>query len=142
MREIFKDIKANRAFYVFGVKRITVMPLLWSFAHQKNVFFCRFGIFPSWGLSQRLQRAIGPYRAREVSLTAAPLDAQTAEKWGLVSRVVPPSELLGTARGIAEAILKNQEGLVLKYKAVINDGFKLPLGEALKLEQVIILYLF
>jgi len=95
----------------------------------------KFGIFPSWGLSQRLQRAIGPYRAREVSLTAAPLDAQTAEKWGLVSRVVPRSELLGTARGIAEAILKNQEGLVLKYKAVINDGFKLPLGEALKLEQ-------
>lgn len=83
-----------------------------------------------------MQRAIGPYRAREVSLTAAPLDAQTAEKWGLVNRVVPPSELLGAARGIAEAILKNQNGLVLKYKAVINDGFKLPLGEALKLEQV------
>lgn len=95
----------------------------------------KFGIFPSWGLSQRLQRAIGPYRAREVSLTATALDAQTAEKWGLVNRVVAPSELLGAARGIAEAILKNNEGLFLKYKAVINDGFKLPLGEALKLEQ-------
>lgn len=97
---------------------------------------CRFGIFPSWGLSQRLQRAIGPYRARELSFTATPLDAHTAEKWGLVNRVVPPKELLRTARDIAQAILRNHDQLVLKYKAVINDGFKLPLGQALKLEQV------
>lgn len=97
---------------------------------------CRVGIFPSWGLSQRLQRAIGPYRARELSLTATPLDAHTAEKWGLVNRVVPPTELLPTARDIAQAILRNHDQLVLKYKAVINDGFKLPLAHALKLEQV------
>lgn len=96
---------------------------------------CRVGIFPSWGLSQRLQRAIGPYRARELSLTATPLDAHTAEKWGLVNRVVPPTELLPTARDIAQAILRNHDQLVLKYKAVINDGFKLPLAHALKLEQ-------
>lgn len=100
------------------------------------VLLSRFGIFPSWGLSQRLQRTVGPYRAREVSLTATPVEAHTAERWGLVNRVVAPSELMRTAITIAEAILKNNEGLVVKYKTVINDGFKLPLGEALKLEQV------
>jgi enoyl-CoA hydratase len=98
--------------------------------------WCRFGIFPSWGLSQKLSRVIGPYRARQVSLTAEPVDAQTAEKWGLVTRVVNPTELLDTAKAIAKAILKNQERMTLKYKAIINDGFRLPFGEALKLEKV------
>lgn len=106
------------------------------FLKHPNLHLCRFGIFPSWGLSQKLSRAIGPQRAREVSLTAAPLDASTAERWGLVNRVVTTAELLNTARTIGEAILKNQEGLVLKYKAVINDGFRLSLGEGLKLERV------
>ncbi|KAL5700315.1 hypothetical protein ACHQM5_025773 [Ranunculus cassubicifolius] len=48
----------------------------------------RFGIFPSWGLSQKLSRMIGANKAREVSLTAMPLTAEMAEKWGLVNYVV------------------------------------------------------
>ncbi|GLJ45983.1 hypothetical protein SUGI_0968340 [Cryptomeria japonica] len=96
---------------------------------------CKFGIFPSWGLSQKLPRLIGVNCAREVSLTAMPLDAQLAEKWGLVSRVVPPMELLKTAHSIAESIARNHEDLVLRYKAVINDGIRLPFGEAIKLEK-------
>ncbi|KAK4338954.1 hypothetical protein RND71_040416 [Anisodus tanguticus] len=79
-----------------------------------------FGIFPSWGLSQKLSRVIGPNRAREVSLTA------TLEMG---------SELLNKARQIAEAIIKNNQDLVLRYKAVINDGFKLDLTRALALEK-------
>ncbi|CAM6076256.1 unnamed protein product [Sphagnum tenellum] len=39
----------------------------------------QFGIFPSWGLSQNLPHVIGPHRARQVSLTAESVDAQTAE---------------------------------------------------------------
>ncbi len=46
-------------------------------------------------------------------------------------------ELLDTQpKAIAKAILKNQERMMLKYKAIINDGFTLPFGEALKLEKV------
>lgn len=95
----------------------------------------KFGIFPSWGLSQKLSRLIGVNQARHVSLSAMPIDATTAERWGLVSQVVPPAELMKTARALAETILSNHPGLVLEYKAVINDGLKLPLGEALDLEQ-------
>jgi enoyl-CoA hydratase/carnithine racemase len=71
-----------------------------------------------------------------VSLTAEPVDAQTAEKWGLVNRVVNPTELLDTAKAIAKAILKNQERMTLEYKATVKDGFRLPFVEALKLEKV------
>lgn len=95
----------------------------------------RFGIFPSWGLSQKLSRIIGPNRAREVSLTAMPLTAETAERWGLVNHVVEGSELLKKTREVAEAIIRNNQDLVLRYKSAINDGLKLDLGHALALEK-------
>ncbi|KAH6831845.1 enoyl-CoA hydratase/isomerase A [Perilla frutescens var. hirtella] len=95
----------------------------------------RFGIFPSWGLSQKLSRIIGPSRAREVSFTAAPVTAEQAERWGLVNHVVEGSEVLRKARQIAEAIIRNNQDLVQMYKAVINDGFKLDLAHGLSLEK-------
>ncbi|XAR56986.1 hypothetical protein NMG60_11024978 [Bertholletia excelsa] len=95
----------------------------------------RFGIFPSWGLSQKLSRIIGPNRARQVSLTAMPVTAEQAERWGLVNHLVEEGDLLKKAQEIAEAIIKNNQDLVLRYKSVINDGFKLDLGQALKLEK-------
>ncbi|KAL6503685.1 hypothetical protein OROGR_025608 [Orobanche gracilis] len=95
----------------------------------------RFGIFPSWGLSQKLPRIIGPSRAREVSFSATPINAEQAEKWGLVNHVVEGGELLKKARQIAETMIKNNQDLVLRYKAVMKDGLKLDLGHALALEK-------
>ncbi|KAL2338946.1 hypothetical protein Fmac_013392 [Flemingia macrophylla] len=95
----------------------------------------RFGIFPSWGLSQKLSRIIGVNRAREVSLTAMPLTAEVAERLGFVNHVVEDGDVLKKSREIAEAIVKNNQDLVLRYKAVINDGIKLDLGTALSLEK-------
>lgn len=95
----------------------------------------RFGIFPSWGLSQKLSRMIGPNRAREVSLTAMPVTADQAERWGLVNHVVEGNELMKKAQEVAQAIIKNNQDLVLRYKAVINDGLKRDLGHALALEK-------
>ena len=71
-----------------------------------------------------------------MSLTATPINAEQAERWGLVNYVVDRSELLNKARQIAEAIIKNNQDLVLRYKAVINDGFKHDLTRALALEKV------
>ncbi|XP_058082186.1 probable enoyl-CoA hydratase 1, peroxisomal [Magnolia sinica] len=95
----------------------------------------RFGIFPSWGLSQKLSRIIGPNRAREVSLTSMPITAEMAEKWGLVNHVVEESEVLKKAQQVAEAMIRNNQDMVLRYKSVINDGFKLDLSHALALEK-------
>lgn len=71
-----------------------------------------------------------------MSFTATPVTAEQAERWGLVNHVVEGSELLKKARQIAEAIIRNNQDLVLRYKAVINDGFKQDLGHALTLEKV------
>eukprot|EP00258_Populus_trichocarpa_P046224 XP_024462243.1 probable enoyl-CoA hydratase 1, peroxisomal isoform X1 [Populus trichocarpa] len=95
----------------------------------------RFGIFPSWGLSQKLSRVIGANRAREASLTAMPISGEQAERWGLVNHAVEEGKVLKKAREVAEAIIKNNQDMVLKYKAVINDGLKLDLAHALSLEK-------
>ncbi|KAJ8766442.1 hypothetical protein K2173_022501 [Erythroxylum novogranatense] len=95
----------------------------------------KFGIFPSWGLSQKLPRLIGANRAREVSLAATPITAEQAERWGLVNHVVEESELMKKTREIAETIANNNQDLVLRYKSVISDGLKLDLGSALSLEK-------
>ena len=87
----------------------------------------RIGIAPGWGLSQKLSRAIGIYRAREVSLTGNFVSAAQAEAWGLVNRVVAPEELLPQARQMAQDMLSVVPAMLRRYKAVINDGFALEL---------------
>lgn len=95
----------------------------------------RIGVAPGWGLSQRLSRAIGIYRAREVSLTGNWVSAEQAAAWGFVNRVVPSEELLPTARALAADMLSCLPQMLVRYKAIINDGFALPFGEAMRLEQ-------
>jgi enoyl-CoA hydratase/carnithine racemase len=71
-----------------------------------------------------------------------PISAEQAERWGLVNHVVEEGEVLRKAQEVAEAIVKENQDLVLRYKAVINDGLKLDLGHALSLEKVVICSLF
>ena len=94
----------------------------------------RVGITPGWGLSQKLSRCIGPYRAKELSLTGNFLDAQTACDWGLVNRLVAPEELMPAALKLAGQMADIEGDMLVTYKAMIDDGYDLPMGEGLKLE--------
>jgi enoyl-CoA hydratase len=95
----------------------------------------RVGVMPGWGLSQKLSRAIGAYRAREVSFTGNWVSAEQAQAWGFVNRVVPAEDLLPTARRLAADMLGALPGMLEQVKAVINEGLELPLGEGLALER-------
>ncbi len=95
----------------------------------------RVGIMPGWGLSQKLSRLIGPYRARELSLTGNFLDANTACAWGLVNRVVPAIELLATAKALAADMATIDPAFSAAYKRLINDGYAMTFGEGMALEQ-------
>jgi enoyl-CoA hydratase/carnithine racemase len=95
----------------------------------------RVGIMPGWGLSQKLSRAIGVYRAKELSLTGNFLDAATAEAWGLVNRVVTPDELLPTCRALARDMLSVPDSALRSYKRIIDAGFALAFGESLAAER-------
>lgn len=94
----------------------------------------RVGLMPVWGLSQKLPRIIGASRAKELSLTGNYLDAETAERWGLVNRVYATEELLPAAKKLASEMAGVEGGLLKRMKAVIDDGLALPLPEALKME--------
>lgn len=95
----------------------------------------RVGIMPGWGLSQKLSRAIGISRAKELSLTGNFLSAERAERWGLVNRVVAAEELLPQARQLAEDMLSVEPDMLVNYRKLIDDGFAASFGEGLELEQ-------
>ena len=95
----------------------------------------RVGIAPGWGLSQKLSRAIGVSRAKELSLTGNFIDARTAERWGLVNRVVPAGDLLPVCCKLAEDMLSVDPAMLVSYKRLIDDGFAMSLGDGLRLEQ-------
>ncbi len=94
----------------------------------------RVGIMPGWGLSQRLSRLIGPYRAKELSLSGNFLDARTACDWGLVNRVVEPEELMPAALRLAADMATIPPETLCLYKGLIDQGYDLPFGEAMALE--------
>ncbi len=94
----------------------------------------RVGIVPGWGLSQKLSRVIGIYRAKELSLTGNFLSADQAEAWGLVNRVVAPEELLPTCQKLAEDMLSVTPGFLPIYKKLIDDGYAKSFGKAIKME--------
>ena len=94
----------------------------------------RVGIMPGWGLSQRLSRLIGISRAKELSFSGNFLDAETAERWGLVNRVYAADELVPAARKLAHDMASCDPHLLRSYKRVIDDGFAVGFGEGQKLE--------
>ncbi len=94
----------------------------------------RVGILPGWGLSQKLPRLIGIQRAKEISFTGNFIDAKTAEAWGLVNRVVPPEELVPVAQKLAADMATCVPRVLRRYKRLIDEGFGLPLTEALAYE--------
>lgn len=95
----------------------------------------RVGILPGWGLSQKLSRVLGIYRAKELSLTGNFLSAEQAEAWGMINRVVAPEDLLPTCRKLAEDMLSLVPELLPAYKKLINDGFAENFGDALRTER-------
>lgn len=94
----------------------------------------RVGILPGWGLSQKLPRLIGINRAREMSLSGNFVSAGQALEWGLVNRVFSADELVPAALDIAHQMSDADPEAVPALKQLMNDGWELPLGEALTLE--------
>ena len=94
----------------------------------------RVGIAPGWGLSQKLPRLIGISRAKELHFTGNFLDAEQAERWGLVNRVVAPDQLLPTCQELARDMLGCDRRTLRAYKRMVDDGYELTFGDGMKME--------
>lgn len=93
------------------------------------------GIIPGAGGTQRLPRAIGVQRAKEMIYTARRIPADTAYSWGLLLKVVPPNLLLSEARDLALEITKNGPVAVKQAKFAINYGSVTDLETGLVIEE-------
>ena len=73
-------------------------------------------------------------RAKATSLTANPITAEQAERWGLAAQVVAPEELLSTCRALAEDMLSCPRDALVGYKRLIDECLEMDLGAALLYE--------
>jgi len=100
------------------------------------------GIIPGWGATQRLPRLIPWAKAAEILLMGKPIDAQEAYRIGLVNKVVPPEQLMPTAREYAETICQVAPLAVRAAKEAMIRGYSMTLEEGLRLENSLIGYTF
>ena len=98
----------------------------------------KLGIMPGAGGTQRLSKAIGPYRAMEMVLTGEPLSAQEAFAHGLVNRIVPPERCLDEALELARAIAARPPVAVRLARQAVRLGVEttLPRGHAARAAQL------
>jgi enoyl-CoA hydratase len=93
------------------------------------------GVIPGLGGTQRLTRAVGAYKAAELVLTGRRMGAEEAERTGLVSRVVPASELRDAAMEVAEAIAAKSLPVVYAAKEALRAAQETTLAEGLRFEK-------
>ena len=93
------------------------------------------GTMPGFGGTQRLPRAVGKAKAMEWCLTGRMVDAQEAERTGLVARVVPAADLEKEALATAEKIASYSLPVVMKIKEAINRAYESSLTEGLAFER-------
>jgi enoyl-CoA hydratase/carnithine racemase len=90
---------------------------------------------PTWGMSQRLWRRIGPLKAKEMMFTGKPLSGAEALADGLVNSCVPDGELEAAANALAAAIVANSWHTVRADKRLVNEGQDYTLAEGLAFER-------
>src|SRR5687767_5472907 len=93
------------------------------------------GIMPGYGGTQRLPRYTSKAKAMDLCLTARMMDAQEAERAGLVSRVVPLEKLVEEALAVAEKIAGYSLPVVMMIKESINRAYETPLAEGVLFER-------
>ncbi|MEW5423777.1 enoyl-CoA hydratase [Amorphus sp. 3PC139-8] len=102
----------------------------------------KLGVMPGMGGSQRLTRFVGKSKAMEMCLTGRMMDADEAERSGLVSRIVPADEMLGEALSVADKISGMSLPSVMMTKEAVNRAYETTLGEGVRFERRIFHALF
>ena len=102
----------------------------------------KIGISPGAGGTQRLPRAIGKSKAMDLVLTGRMMDAQEAERAGLVSRVVPLDKMMNEALGAALMICGYGQLSVMAAKESVNRAFESGLSDGVMFERRIFHALF
>jgi enoyl-CoA hydratase len=95
----------------------------------------KLGVIPGIGGSQRLTRAVGKSKAMELCLTGRMMDAQEAERAGLVARIVPAAQLFDDAMATAATIASMSLPIARMTKEVVSRAFETTLTEGIRFER-------
>jgi enoyl-CoA hydratase len=93
------------------------------------------GVTPGAGGTQRLTRFVGKSKAMEMCLTGRMMDAQEAERAGLVSRIVPLADLLDEAVKTGQKIAELSRPVVMMIKESVNRAYETTLAEGIHFER-------
>ncbi len=93
------------------------------------------GVIAGLGGTQRLTRFLGKSKSMDMHLTGRFMDAEEAERSGLVSRVVPAKKLLSEAKSAAEKITEKSQIAAIAAKDAVNRSFETTLAEGLHYER-------
>jgi enoyl-CoA hydratase len=95
----------------------------------------KLGVIPGIGGSQRLTRIVGKSKAMEMCLTGRNMDAEEAERSGLVARVVPADTLLTDALTTAATIAGMSTPIAMMLKESVNRAYETTLAEGVRFER-------
>ncbi len=95
----------------------------------------KLGVIPGAGGTQRLTRFVGKSKAMEMVLTGRMMDAQEAERSGLVSRIVPLADLVEEAIKVAQQIADLSLPIVMMAKESVNRSYETTLAEGVLFER-------
>lgn len=95
----------------------------------------KLGVMPGAGGSQRLTRFVGKSKSMEMCLTGRMMDADEAERSGLVSRIVPAADLIDEAIKAAETISSMSLPIVMMTKESVNRAYETTLAEGVRFER-------
>ncbi|MES0826745.1 enoyl-CoA hydratase [Ruegeria sp. SCP11] len=93
------------------------------------------GVIAGLGGSQRLTRFVGKSKSMDMNLTGRFMDAEEAERSGLVSRVVPAKKLMEEAIGAAQKIAEKSQLSAMAAKEAVNRSYEVTLSEGLLFER-------
>ncbi len=100
------------------------------------------GVMAGIGGTQRLTRLVGKSKAMDMNLTGRFMDAEEAERSGLVSRVVPAKKLMEEATNAASKIAEKSMITVMAIKESVNRSYEVPLREGILFERRVFHSLF
>ena len=95
----------------------------------------KLGVSPGMGGSQRMAHAVGKAKAMDMCLTGRMMDAEEAERSGLVARVVPADRLVEEAVKVAETIAAMPPLAAIAVKEMVGAAFEMPLAQGLRFER-------
>lgn len=95
----------------------------------------KLGWIGGGGMAVNLAHAVGPSNAALMVMTGDPIDATTAERWGLVSRIVPQAELLTTAQSIAQSVAARAPIAAETAKLNLRAAWEMSIADAIAYER-------